>query len=321
MTVELRCAFGSYGHTAAIIDGELSISGFELNCVQNGSIVSAYREMARSASFDVCEMGPVSYLAARAAGTPLIALPIFTFRRFHHGAVVCRADSAISGPADLESQAVGVRAYSVTSAVWARGLWSHDYGANLSKISWLTDDEENADSLSLPANVRRVADGDSVRAAFARGDAVASFTGVAGLGRTGPPSGSWATGAAAGDIGDTRELIANWQEAEADWYARTGIYPLHGMVVMRAETADRHPELPSALLEVFDTSKRDYLSRFDPAEDEPLARNMTIVGPDPLPYGLEQNKLSIEALLKNSVEQGLAPSDQSIGELFLDVTI
>jgi 4,5-dihydroxyphthalate decarboxylase len=330
VSVSLRCAFSRYAHTADVINGNLSIPGFDLHCESPDSIVQAYREMARSAAFDVCEMAPVTFLAARAAGVPLIALPIFTFRRFHHGDVTCKTGIGIEGPADLEGRIVGVRAYSVTSAVWARAIWQHEYAVDLSKINWLTDDEENVESLPIPANVRRLPSHDSIRSAFKRGEIAASFTGIAGLGRTGPPNANWAANSHVNEspaIEDSRILINDWAAAETDWYRRTGIYPLHGVIVMREEIAQMYPELGRALFDVFNSAKQSYLSYLTDtdeserdADDRVHIRNMSIVGSDPLPYGLKANKSSIEALLRYSAEQGFSATGQDVEDLFMDVS-
>lgn len=330
MGVSLRCAFSRYAHTADVIDGNLSIPGFDLKCESPDSIVQAYREMARSATFDVCEMAPVTYLAAREADVPLIALPIFTFRRFHHGDVTCKTGIGIEGPTGLEGRTVGVRAYSVTSALWARAIWQHDYAVDLSKISWLTDDEENVESVPIPANVRRLPSHDSIRNAFKRGDIAASFTGIAGLGRTGPPNANWAANSHSMEssaIEDSRILIDDWATAEADWYQRTGVYPLHGIIVMREEVAQMYPGLGRALFDIFDSAKQSYISYLTKtddserdADDRVNIRNMSIVGSDPLPYGLEANHSSIEALLRYSAEQGFSSAGQSVSDMFLDVS-
>ena len=43
-------------------------------------------------------------------------------RGLHHGALVCRRDSPLRGPADLVGRRIGVRAWSQTTGVWVRGI-------------------------------------------------------------------------------------------------------------------------------------------------------------------------------------------------------
>jgi 4,5-dihydroxyphthalate decarboxylase len=328
---KIRAAFARYPHTARILSGELSVSGFDVTFEHADSIVLAYRAMAREAAYDVCEMAPVTYLAARAAGMPIVALPIFTFRRFHHSAVLCAADGDVHGPKDLEGRRVGVRAYSVTSAVWARGMWRHEYGVDLERLSWVTDDEENVATLALPPHARRLPPDSSLRDEFNAGRLDACFAGVSGFGRQGPPTNPWGTDAAsrqqAGIVTrETRNLIPDWRRAEVDWYARAGIYPIHGMIVARTDIAQQHIELCEGLFEIFATAKTDYLAQLAErtddeldADDRAARRNIEIVGPDPLPYGLAANAPAIDALLEYSSEQGLVARREPAKDLFLPI--
>jgi len=81
----------------------------------------------------VCEIAPTTYIIARAYGAPFIALPIFVTRRFHHSGLLVRPDAGIRHPKDLEGRKVGVRAYSVTTGVWTRGILIDEYGFNSRK--------------------------------------------------------------------------------------------------------------------------------------------------------------------------------------------
>jgi 4,5-dihydroxyphthalate decarboxylase len=327
--VHVRAAFARYPHTAAILDGSLSVPGFEFTFEHSDSIVQAYRRMARDGAFGACEMAPVTYLAARAAGAPIVGLPIFTFRRFHHGDLWCPADSDIAGPADLQGRRVGVRAYSVTSAMWARGIWMHDYGVDLDRISWVTDDDENVTTVVLPPTLERLS-ASSLREEYNVGRLDACFAGVAGLGREGAPTSAWGTDAVSRQnttaIRDSRSVIADPEHAEADWYQRTGIYPLHGMVVVHRDLAQQHPEIGAALVELFSRAKAGYLSALGSRPDSELTpddrlirRNQSIVGGDPLPFGVAENAAALAALVEFSVEQGLIPRPDPLEDLLADV--
>ncbi len=113
--------------------------------------------MVRDVEFDVCEMAPTTYMIARALGAPFIALPVFVMRRFHHGGFVVRPDSGIKVPKDLEGKKVGVRAYSVTTGVWTRGIFVNEYGLDSSKVTWVVDDEEHVTSAEAAAERRACA--------------------------------------------------------------------------------------------------------------------------------------------------------------------
>ena len=149
--VPLSIAVATSGHTAAVKDGSVPIQGIEPNFVEVVPIIAAFRRMVRNVEFDVCEMAPTTYMIARARGAPYIALPIFVMRRFHHAGFVVRPDASIKAPKDLEGKKVGVRAYSVTTGVWTRGIFTNEYGMDSSKVTWVVDDEEHVTTLEAAA--------------------------------------------------------------------------------------------------------------------------------------------------------------------------
>src|SRR5271169_2001423 len=149
---QLKIAIADYGHTRTVKSGEVAIKGVEPDFIQVVPIIAAFRRMVRDLEFDVCEMAPTTYMIARARGAPYIALPIFLMRRFHHGGFVVRPDANIRTPKDLEGKKVGVRAYSVTTGVWTRGIFVNKYGLDSSKVTWVVDDEEHVTTLKLPSN-------------------------------------------------------------------------------------------------------------------------------------------------------------------------
>src|SRR6195256_3596035 len=208
----LNIAIATYGHTKNVKSGAAAIGGGEPHFIEVVPIIGAFRRMVRDVEFDVCEMAPTTYMIARALGAPFIALPIFLMRRFHHGGFVVRPDSGIKVPKDLEGRQVGVRAYSVTTGVWTRGIFINEYGLDSSKVTWVVDDEEHVTTLKLPPNVIHAPEGKSLAGMMASGELQAGFTGNAGIGRAGPPTGAWTAQTTA----DYPELIQNSAQAEAD---------------------------------------------------------------------------------------------------------
>jgi 4,5-dihydroxyphthalate decarboxylase len=232
----LKIAIADYGHTRVVKSGEVPIEGIEPDFVQVVPIIGAFRRMVRDLEFDICEMAPTTYMIARARGAPYIALPIFLMRRFHHGGFVVRPDAGIREPKDLEGKKVGVRAYSVTTGVWTRGIFVNEYGLDSSKVTWVVDDEEHVSTLKLPPNVIHAPQGKSLQSMMKSGEIQAGFTGPAGVGRAGPPISGWEKAKDAAVMADVYpELIANVEKVEADWFHRTGIYPIHGLLVVKDE--------------------------------------------------------------------------------------
>jgi 4,5-dihydroxyphthalate decarboxylase len=275
----------------------------------------------RDVEFDVCEMAPTTYMIARALGAPFIALPIFIMRRFHHGGFVVRTDSGIKVPKDLEGKKVGVRAYSVTTGVWTRGIFVNEYGLDSSKVTWIVDDEEHVTALKLPSNVVHAPEGKSLAGMMAAGELPAAFSGPAGIGRSGPPVGAWEQG------GQTPaqvypELIPNSAQAEAEWFRRTGIYPIHGLITVKTEVLARYPWVARSLYDAFVEAKQPYIAHLKGTDgnspDEIKYRGLMPLVGDPLPYGMKANMPSIEAMLTYGLQQQLIPRRMPLDEVFVD---
>jgi len=320
----LKIAIADYGHTRAVKSQAAPIEGIEPDFIQVVPIIGAFRRMVRDLEFDICEMAPTTYMIARARGAPYIALPIFLMRRFHHGGFVVRPDAGIRQPKDLEGKKVGVRAYSVTTGVWTRGIFVNEYGLDASKVTWVVDDEEHVATLKLPSNVVHAGQGQSLQGMMKSGEIQAGFTGPAGVGRAGPPISGWdKAGAAAATVDTYPELIADVENVEADWFRRTGIYPIHGLVVVKDQHIKRHPWLPRALMNAFAAAKKPYLEELkrghgDSPEDKRYRGFLPLMD-DPLPYGMAANRASIEALVTYSLQQELIPSRPQLDEVFVAI--
>ena len=308
----LTMALGAYAHSAAVLDGRAPVDGYVVKPVEVRPIIAAYRRMIRDLEFDVCELAPVSYLMAREAGVPLVAIPVFLNRRFHHGDIQCAPRSGITAPRDLEGRRVGVRAYTVSTGVWARGVLEEEYGVDLSQVTWVVDDDDHVEGRA-PANVERVGDGRSLGTLLGASEIDAAFTGNAGTGRAGNPAQGWEAAATA-EPATTYPLFADHEVLERDHYLRTGIYPLHSVVVVRAELVAHDPDLPTKLYAAFADAKRIATDEDPDFTGLPrLGRQRALIGSDPIPYGVAANGPSIAALRRFSRSQGLIDAE---GDLF-----
>lgn len=319
-SVRLTTVLRKFGHTAGLHAGTVPVPGVNLDFVDVTPFIAAYRRMVRHVEFDMCELAPTTYFIARAHGAPFTALPIFLTRRFHHQGLVVRGDAGITTPHDLKGKRVGVRAYSVTTGVWTRGILANEYGLDASEVTWVVDDEEHVTQLRLPPNVIHVPEGRSLAALMAAGELAAAFTGNAGIGREGPPQPGWE----ARPTPDSYvELFPDWRQREAEWYRRTGIYPFHSVIVVKDAILKAHPGIGKSLYDAFVAAKAQWLPDFisgraDSAEDQIYRDFVPLVGEDPLPYGIAPNRRSIAALVDYAVQQGLMPRRLAIEDLFVD---
>lgn len=317
--VRLKLAIADHPHTAAIRDGSIEIEGVDAEFVTVKPQIGAFRRMVRDLEFDVCELAPTTYIIARAYGRPFKALPIFVVRRFHHGGMLVKPDSGIRHPKDLEGKKVGVRAYSVTTGVWIRQVFIDEYGMDNDKVTWIVDDEEHVTQLQLPANVQHTPEGVSLADMMASDQIQAGVEAAAGIGRTGAPTGGWQEV----DTSMYVDLIPDAAKAEAEYYARTGVYPMHGTIVVKDEILEQHPWIARSLNDAFTRAKDEWLAKLNSGEATGKGADkyralQDIVGADPLPYGIEENRATIEALEQTAFKQGLTPRRMTMEELFVD---
>jgi len=309
MTESLSTVLGRHGQVADLRSGAVTVDDCDLRFVDVRRMPDAYRDMARSQPYDICEMAPTSYLMAVAAGAPITALPLPMTRRFRHAGLQRPAGSDLRTPKDIEGRRVGVRTYAVTAGVWTRGIYADEFGVDPATVTWLTAEEENVRSAPLPANVHRIDPGTSLADLLRNGELDAVYGGLAGIG-------------ASADAFELTDLVIDADELERQWFERTGIYPLHGVIVIRDDVLDRLPWLPAALFDAFVRAKQKYLRRIESdaaaeAEDRRYQRLSELVG-DPLPYGLEENAESLAALVRYARRQGLIAEEPPIENLFPD---
>ena len=317
----LKVALRTYPYTEALKSGAVSVPGATLEFEEVKPHIAAFRRMVRELAFDACEIAPTTYIIARAHGVPIIALPVFFVRRFHHDGLVVRPEAGIDTPKDLEGKRFGVRAYSVTTGVWKRGLLQNEYDVDIDKVTWFVDDEEHVEALKLPSNVRHVAEGSSLVAMMAAGGLDAACTGDAGIGRAGKPGEGWNSGGPALPE-NLRELFPDAARLDREVYTRNGVYPIHGCLAIKEEVLARNPELAKSLYDAFVAAKAPYLAALQAGtatgkQAEKDKRLMQIVGDDPIPYGLEANRASIEALIRYGHQQGLIPKPYKAEDMFL----
>lgn len=319
--LKMKIVVGNYGHTAPLLDGSVKIEGVQPEFIKVEPLIAAFRRMVRNVEFDACEVACTTYIVSRAYGRPFKALPLFLMRNFHHSGIVCRDDANIKVPKDLEGKKVGVRAFTVTTGAWTRGILASEYGLDVSKVTWVVDDEEHVQELKLPPNVIHVPQGKSLVSMMASGEIQAGFTANAGIGREGPPKEGWAAGAqAAPQV--YQELLPNAKQLEEAWFKRTGIYPMHGVLTVKDEILKKHPWVVKSLYKAFTEAKNRYVAKLrtgegDSAHDKRYRGYLKLMD-DPLPFGIKANLPTINMLIDIATNQGLIPRRMSIDELFVD---
>ncbi|MBI3325566.1 MAG: ABC transporter substrate-binding protein, partial [Nitrospinae bacterium] len=187
-TLTLTAAVRSHGGALPLFTGAIAMDGLHLDQITVEPQIAAYRRMVRDLAFDVCELAPTTYLCAKAFNKQFTAIPVSLGRDFHHRSVVCNVASGINEPKDLLGKKFGVRAYTVTTGVWSRGILESEYDVEPAKVTWYTDDEEHVTEWVAPPNVLKLPPGESLAEMIAAGRLDAALSGAAGIGRSGPPT-------------------------------------------------------------------------------------------------------------------------------------
>lgn len=303
----LRTAIGTYGHTRALKDGSTTSPHFEMEHIEVSPVTSIFRRMVRGLEFDVAEMALSTYLCARAHGKPFTALPIFLTRAFYHGAIVYHTRSGIKSPTDLTGRRVGVRGYTVTPGVWTRGLLQREYGLDLSSVTWILSGDEHVAEYVPPPNVISSPNSDLV-AMLVSGEIDAAI----GIGAVKTP--------------DIQPLFPEAGAADAAWFKRTGVYPISHMLVVKNDQLAKNPWLAEELFTLFKSAKRPYIAALHAgaaasAADHALLAMSRLVGDDPIPYGFEAARQTLETFVGFNVDQGVIPQWVDPKEVFAPTTI
>jgi ABC-type nitrate/sulfonate/bicarbonate transport system substrate-binding protein len=298
----LKTALVTRGHTKALKDGTVAPRTFDLEFEEVPQIVQAFRRMVRGLEFDVSEMAITTYLCARAHGKPFTAIPVFPMRAFHHGAILVNTKAGIGSPKDLEGKRVGVnRGYTVTTGLWARSILQHQYGVDLKRITWVLSGDEHVAEYQPPSNVVPIETGKKMEEMLVAGEIPAAI----GVQVESP---------------DVKPLIPNPREAGFAALRERGLYPINHTVVVKNDVLAGDPLVASNLYVAFREAKRLYVERLasgriENDEDVFFKRVMDIAG-DPLPYGIDENRRMLEAVIGHAVEQQIIPRPFRVEELF-----
>lgn len=274
--LRLRTALGKSPLVRALKEGAVSSDRVGFEFVEVDPITRAFRRQTRGMEFDLCEIALTTHAQARAYGKPITALPVVLLRGLHHGALMCRADSPLRGPADLVGKRIGVRAWSQTTGVWVRGVLHDEYGIAPDSMTWITEEDAHVQEFTDPPYVKRMAQGQDLRSLLLSGG-VDAVIAVAGL-----------------DPAEVRTVIPAADAVAQEWSRRTGVFPINHVVVMKDALLAAHPWLADELMRLFVAAKGDA----------------------PVPYGVEANRAAIELLMRYATRQGLIPRPYRVEELF-----
>lgn len=320
-SLKLNFACALYDRMQPLYTGEIRPEGIELNFIPIELPRPIFDRMSGGLEFDVAEYSSSEFIQRYAAKQcPFVALPVFPSRAFRHSFIAINKRSGIKKPKDLEGKRVGVALYTMTAAIFIRGLLQHEYGVDLSTIKWVQGAINTAGSHGDPhvlpllkqPNLTYVDTSTSLDDMLAAGEIDAT------IGTSVPRS--------ILKNPDIARLIPNFYEVEMEYYARTKIFPIMHLIAIRRDVYEKHPFVATSLYNAFEQAKvlalkkmfslraLRYMMPFLPAQLDEI-RN--IFGDDPWPYGVEKNRPTLEALVTYMHDQHMIAKKMPVEELFV----
>ncbi len=287
--LKLHTMLGNYANTKALKSGALGSDLVDFDFAEVKVANNLFKQVVREAKYDVAELAIVTYLQAKAYGKPYVLVPAVVVSRGQHHTIAYNPDRGPLKPSDLNGKRVGVRAYTVTTGTWVRGILASDYGVDIDKVEWITFEDPHVAEYHDPAIVKRAPEGKDLTQMLLDGDV------------------------AAGIVGDKlpdpklRHLIPDADVVAQKWAERHHGVPINHMVVIRQELSRSRPDVVKDIFRQLHESKR--------AAGLPDGGEL-----DPYRFGVEACRPILEIIIDFCHQQKLIPRRISVDELFDDTT-
>jgi 4,5-dihydroxyphthalate decarboxylase len=321
--LRLTLACGDYDRTRALHEGTIAPEGIELVTLRL-PVEDIFFRMARFAEFDAAEMSLSSYLISMGDDGPgrFVAIPAFLSRSFRHSGIYVSHASGIQHPADLVGRTVGLAEYQLTANVWIRGLLAEHHGVPVASVRYRTGGLHTPGRaeklrLQLPADIdiAPIPAGATLSDLLAAGqlDAVYSPRTPASF-----------------RAGTARRLFSDVRAVEAEYFGRTGIFPIMHVVVLRRDIYEANRWAARSLLRALVAARDEAWRGMDetaslrymlPWLATELEATQAILGKDYWSYGLAGNEKTLATLIGYSHAQGLARRAFAPAELFAPETL
>jgi 4,5-dihydroxyphthalate decarboxylase len=320
-SISFACA--PYDRMVPLLTGEVRPAGIDLNFIVMPKPREIFDRMAGRLEFDCCEFSSSELISQLGSGqNALVAIPVFPSRMFRHSFITVNKNK-IKSPKDLEGKRIGVPLYTMTAAVFIRGMLTDQYGVDFSGVEWVQGSMNAAGSHGNPTvppllkkvNIRNTTGGKSLSDLIDVGEIDAI------IGTDVPASMHTNTSIV--------RLFPNFPEVERDYFRATGIHPIMHLVAIRRDIHERYPFVATSLYQAFRKAKDIAVERL--RYPRALATMMPwqiagtemmdeVFGDDPWPYGVEPNRKTLEALVRYLVEQSLIAKAMPLEDIFVPVS-
>ena len=296
---------------ALLKPGPSRLGQFEIE-IQRVHPRERHKKMAESLAFDICEFSLVDYLSGFDRGRGFTGIPVFPHRTFRHRDIWVCVASGIEKPGDLNGKRIGIQSWTNSASVWQRGLLAQDFGVDLKSIEWIADlHQEGAERIAPEwARISRKPKELTLKQMLADSHIDALML----------PE---APQLSAEEAGRIRRLFPNYVEAEQEYSARTGIFPIMHVMVIKNELLSGYPALAGAVYQEVQSALDRFVERQRQTNapsvlwpDFTWSEQEQYVGRDAWPAGLEPNRKDLAVLIGYAADQGILSRRISPEELF-----
>ena len=287
--LKLHTMMGNYANTAPLKSGAVKSDLIDYDFAEVKVANNLFKAIVREAKYDVAELAIATYLQARAAGKPYILLPAVLVSRGQHHTIGYNPERGALKPSDLNGKRVGVRAYTVTTGTWVRGILASDYGVDLNSVEWVTFEDPHVAEYTDPPAIKRAPEGKEIGKMLLDGEISAAI-----LGDKFPDP-------------RLKQLIPDAEGAAKKWAERHGGIPINHMVVVREELSRSRPDIVKEVFRTVYESKK--------AAGFPDSGKM-----DPYRFGVEACRPILDIMIDFCFQQKLIPRKVAVDELFDDTT-
>ena len=306
--VQVTIATGDYDHFRDFMFGRVQAQGIDTTWMEL-DLHEIFTRFAAWREWHVSEMSFAKFSAQVTADDPdIIGLPVFASRVFRLSSIYVNTSKGIKTPADLRGKRIGVPEWAQTAAVYTRGWLQHDAGVPLTSIDWVQAGIEDIGrtekvALNLPAGLKLTQVNDkSLSDMLESGEIDAAFT-------ASPPRPYRQKSP------NVARLFDNARDEEENYFKRTGVFPIMHIVAMRRDILGQYPWIARNLFLAFEESRQRAMKRLSepgvsrypmPWVPDMAEKMRELFKGDWYPYGIDENRTTLQAFLTWSYEQGIA---------------
>src|SRR5262245_7143818 len=286
--VKLHTLLGDYPNVKLFKSGQIKSDIVDLDFDDVKVPSTAFKPLVREGKYDLGELAITTYLLAKTFNKPYVLIPATVMGRGQLHTLAYNSERGTVTPNDLHGKRVGVRAYSVTTGVWVRGMLQELYGVDFKKIQWVTFEDAHVAEYKDPAWVTRAPPGKEIAKMLLDGELDAAI------------------------IGDKfpdprmKTVVPDAEAANRTWAETHGGMPTNHLMVIRDQISKTRPDVVREVFRMLQEARA--------ADSAPQG------GLDPYRFGVEPHRRAFEQVIEFAYRQELIPKKFAVDELFDDVT-